>query len=136
MFKRLISTVSASAIVAGALVAATTAPAAASVPDPTNTQSVVTVKVGGTRTGVSDVTGLAGVVLELWTNVNGEPGQKVADAWGECTSDTDGDCNFTVPDTNFGGDNSARARGLMFALVNRFQPEWTEQRSLDRGEDE
>ncbi len=34
---------------------------------------------------------------------------------------------------NFGGDHSAKARGLMFALVNRFQPEWTEQRSLDRG---
>ena len=28
---------------------------------------------------------------------------------------------------------SAKARGLMYALVNRFQPEWTEQRSLDRG---
>jgi S-adenosylmethionine decarboxylase len=36
---------------------------------------------------------------------------------------------------NFGGDHSAKARGLMFALVNRFQPEWTEQRSLDRGDD-
>ena len=35
---------------------------------------------------------------------------------------------------NFGGDHSAKARGLMFALVNRFQPEWTEQRSLDRGD--
>ncbi len=34
------------------------------------------------------------------------------------------------------GDPSARARGLMFALVQRFQPEWTEQRSLDRGEEE
>lgn len=34
---------------------------------------------------------------------------------------------------NFGDDNSAKARGLMYALVNRFQPEWTEQRSLDRG---
>lgn len=34
------------------------------------------------------------------------------------------------------GDQSAKARGLMFALVNRFQPEWTEQRSLDRGEEE
>jgi S-adenosylmethionine decarboxylase len=33
-------------------------------------------------------------------------------------------------------DPSAKARGLMFALVNRFQPEWTEQRSLDRGEEE
>jgi S-adenosylmethionine decarboxylase len=37
---------------------------------------------------------------------------------------------------NFGGDHSAKARGLMFALVNRFQPEWTEQRSLDRGGEE
>ncbi|MEP6791610.1 MAG: adenosylmethionine decarboxylase [Ramlibacter sp.] len=37
---------------------------------------------------------------------------------------------------NFGGDHSAKARGLMFALVNRFQPEWTEQRSLDRGDEQ
>ena len=37
---------------------------------------------------------------------------------------------------NFDGDHSAKARGLMFALVNRFQPEWTEQRSLDRGDGE
>lgn len=36
---------------------------------------------------------------------------------------------------NFSEDNRAKARGLMFALVNRFQPEWTEQRSLDRGEE-
>ena len=34
------------------------------------------------------------------------------------------------------GDQTAKARGLMFALVNRFQPEWTEQRSLDRGDGE
>lgn len=33
-------------------------------------------------------------------------------------------------------DVSAKARGLMFALVQRFQPEWTEQRSLDRGDGE
>ena len=37
---------------------------------------------------------------------------------------------------NCGGDHSAKARGLMFALINRFQPEWTEQRSLDRGDGE
>ena len=36
---------------------------------------------------------------------------------------------------NFGADQTAKARGLMFALVNRFQPEWTEQRSLDRGDE-
>lgn len=33
-----------------------------------------------------------------------------------------------------GEDHSAKARGLMYALVNRFAPEWTEQRSLDRGD--
>jgi len=38
-------------------------------------------------------------------------------------------CNHTA-------DHSAKARGLMYALVQRFQPEWTEQRSLDRGSDE
>jgi S-adenosylmethionine decarboxylase len=37
---------------------------------------------------------------------------------------------------NFGADHSAKARGLMAALVERFQPEWTEQRSLDRGDGE
>lgn len=37
---------------------------------------------------------------------------------------------------NFGGDHSAKARGLMSALIDRFQPEWTEQRSLDRGDGE
>jgi S-adenosylmethionine decarboxylase len=35
-----------------------------------------------------------------------------------------------------GEDHSAKARGLMYALVNRFVPEWTEQRSLDRGDGE
>jgi S-adenosylmethionine decarboxylase len=37
---------------------------------------------------------------------------------------------------NLSGDHSAKARSLMFALVDRFQPEWTEQRSLDRGGDD
>ena len=32
-------------------------------------------------------------------------------------------------------DQSAKARGLMYAMINRIQPEWTEQRSLDRGEE-
>lgn len=35
---------------------------------------------------------------------------------------------------NFSGDHSAKARALMDAVVAHFQPEWTEQRSLDRGE--
>jgi S-adenosylmethionine decarboxylase len=35
---------------------------------------------------------------------------------------------------NFAEDHSARARTLMSVLVDRFQPEWTEQRSMDRGD--
>ena len=31
-------------------------------------------------------------------------------------------------------DPAARAQALMQALIDRFEPEWTEQRSLDRGE--
>ena len=34
-----------------------------------------------------------------------------------------------------GADPSAKARSLMHALIQRFQPEWTEQRSLERGEE-
>ena len=34
------------------------------------------------------------------------------------------------------GDLSGKARGLMHALVQRFEPDWTEQRSLDRGDGE
>lgn len=37
---------------------------------------------------------------------------------------------------NFGADHSGQARGLMDVLVNRFEPEWTEQRTLDRGDGE
>ena len=36
---------------------------------------------------------------------------------------------------NFGGNHSAKARALLQSLVDRFAPEWTEQRSLDRGDD-
>jgi S-adenosylmethionine decarboxylase len=35
---------------------------------------------------------------------------------------------------NFGGNHSAKARALMRSLIEHFAPEWTEQRSLDRGE--
>jgi S-adenosylmethionine decarboxylase len=37
---------------------------------------------------------------------------------------------------NAEGDHSAQARELMTALIDRFQPEWTEQRSMDRGDGE
>ncbi len=36
---------------------------------------------------------------------------------------------------NTDGDRSATARNLTQVLVDRFAPEWTEQRSLDRGDE-
>ncbi len=36
---------------------------------------------------------------------------------------------------SFGGNQPARAHTLMQSLVERFAPEWTEQRSLDRGDE-
>ena len=38
--------------------------------------------------------------------------------------------------TDAADDLPTKAHGLMAALVQRFQPEWTEQRSLERGEEE
>ncbi|WP_428347972.1 beta strand repeat-containing protein [Nocardioides sp.] len=78
------------------------APAArAAVPNPTPNTAVITVKVGGDRTGVNGVTPLQGVRLGLWT----QAGAKVTTAWGECVSDVAGDCSFVVPDTQVGGVN-------------------------------
>src|SRR6478735_8279359 len=72
------------------------------VPPATGNNAVITVKVGGDRTGTSGVSGLAGVVLGLYANSTG------GSAVFTCTSDADGDCNFTVPDTQVGGTNHDR----------------------------
>ncbi|MEO6017029.1 MAG: S-adenosylmethionine decarboxylase [Polaromonas sp.] len=36
---------------------------------------------------------------------------------------------------NFGANHSAKAQALLQSLIDRFAPEWTEQRSLDRGDE-
>lgn len=72
---------------------------AAAIPAPPTNSSIVNVKVGGNRTGVSGVTGLAGVVLGLYTTTTATTPSYT------CTSDADGDCNFTVPNTQQGGAN-------------------------------
>ncbi len=56
-------------------------------------------KVGGDRTGVTGVTPLQNVVLGLYAAQTG--GSPLF----TCTSDVDGDCNFTVPNTGPGGAN-------------------------------
>lgn len=62
-------------------------------------EAVITVKVGGDRTGDSAVSNLAGVQLGLFANETGGV------ALFTCTSDVDGDCNFVIPDTGADGAN-------------------------------
>jgi large repetitive protein len=76
--------------------------ATATVPSPTGNNAVITVKVGGDRSGVSNVTGVAGAILGLFTTATATT--PVA-GFGTCTSDSDGDCNFTVPNAQTGGAN-------------------------------
>ncbi|KLN36126.1 hypothetical protein FB00_03760 [Cellulosimicrobium funkei] len=79
--------------------------ASAEVPTPTADESVVTVRVGGDRTAAGAVAPLPGVTLGLYATVDATT--VVDDDWGVCVSDADGDCSFTVPDTDAGGANAA-----------------------------
>ncbi|MGA4538829.1 vWA domain-containing protein [Uniformispora flossi] len=100
--------------VAGLTTAAFVVPQAASadravprsVPTPSADSSVVTVKVGGDRTGPQSVGPLAGVRLALFAEP--ENGPPVDVVWAVCTSDADGDCSFVVPDTGTGQANEGR----------------------------
>lgn len=73
--------------------------APAAIPNPPANSSVVNVKLGGNRTGITGVTGLAGVSMGLYTTA------AATTASYTCTSDADGDCNFIVPNTQQGGAN-------------------------------
>lgn len=86
--------------------------APATVPSPSSTDAVITVKVGGDRSPDGSVKGLAGVTLGLYeagsaTTASGGSlvltqgamgGRHNKDwSWTTCTSDADGDCSFTIP---------------------------------------
>ena len=72
------------------------------IPPANGNNAVITVKVGGDRSGVNGVTALAGVVLGFYDAATG------GSAVFTCTSDVDGDCSITVPDTQQGGVNRDR----------------------------
>ncbi|MFC7493832.1 MULTISPECIES: VWA domain-containing protein [unclassified Nocardioides] len=80
-------------------------PARASVPRATGDAAVITVDVGGDRGADGLVKPLAGVELELWTDVGSAPAARVGESWSTCESDAQGDCSFSVPDTAAGGGN-------------------------------
>jgi len=69
------------------------------VPPAHGNSAVITVKVGADRTGNTSVGNLAGVKLRLYHGGSGGPTSPVGEDWAECTSDADGACSFTVPDT-------------------------------------
>lgn len=70
-----------------------------SVPAATGTSAVITVKVGGDRTSAAAANELAGVKLRLHDGNASEPGAARNESWASCTSDAQGDCSFTVPET-------------------------------------
>lgn len=59
--------------------------------------ATITVQVGGDRTGIASVSGLAGVQLELYTDNNGTIGSPIGQPWSTCVSVASGLCTFTVP---------------------------------------
>ncbi|WP_052508962.1 vWA domain-containing protein [Kitasatospora griseola] len=75
-------------------------------PAPTADTSVVTVRVGGDRTGPRTAGPLAGVELGLFAAESDT--SPVNTSWAECLSDAAGDCSFVVPDTAAGGANAGR----------------------------
>ena len=76
------------------------------VPPATGNDAVITVKVGGNRTSLNAINGLAGLQLALYANAGDTT--PVTGFTSTCTSDADGDCSFTVPNTQPGGANRDR----------------------------
>lgn len=77
----------------------TNLPGVLSVPNPTGNNAVINVSVGGDRTASSSVGSLAGVTLQLHSGGGDGPDAPVNEPWATCVSDGDGDCSFTIPNT-------------------------------------
>lgn len=77
------------------------------VPAPSSTTAVITVKVRGDHTA-SGTAPLAGVTLRLYNGNENAPTTARTEAWATCVSDSQGDCSFTVPDTQRNAANRDR----------------------------
>ncbi len=62
--------------------------------EPEETEATITVRVGSDRRG-GNVAGLAGATLRLYTGSGA-----VQEPWARCTSNSAGQCSFTIPDTH------------------------------------
>lgn len=97
------------------------------VPAPTSTTAVITVKVGSDRNTSTEVTNLAGVTLQLYNgNSSGPNPTPRPEPWATCVSDANGDCSFTVPDTQ-------PRDGRTPAGVNRDARFWIKQAGVPNG---
>ena len=97
------------------------------VPAATDTTAVITVKVGSDRNTSTGVTNLAGVTLQLYNgNSSGPNPTPRPETWATCVSDGDGDCSFTIPDTQ------GRV-GRTPAGVNRDARFWIKQSGVPNG---
>src|SRR5690606_33434665 len=74
------------------------------VPQPGSRNSVITVRVGGDRTGTSGAAGVQGVTLRLYEDGSNGPTRPVDAGWATCVSDSAGDCSFVVPETHCDGE--------------------------------
>lgn len=95
------------------------------VPSPGQNAAVITVKVGGNRTGSTSIGALSGVVLRLYDGNGSGPTSARTEPWATCTSDAQGDCSFTIPDTHGGGwpwDPSGENRDSRFWVVQESAP--------------
>ena len=100
--------ISAALIVSAISLAGVAAPVRAVPPLPTDTTSVIEVFVGADRESDDNVTGLAGVTLQLHDGGSQGPTTSVTEPWATCISDETGSCFFVVPGTQAGGPNFNR----------------------------
>ena len=100
--------ISAALIVSAVSLAGVAAPVGAVPPLPTDTTSVIEVFVGADRNADDNVTGLAGVTLQLHDGGSQGPTTPVTEPWATCISDESGSCFFVVPGTQAGGPNFNR----------------------------
>ena len=100
--------ISAALIVSAIAVVGVAAPVRAVPPLPTDTTSVIEVLVGADRAAEDNLTGVAGVTLQLHDGGAQGPTTPVTEPWATCVSDETGSCFFVVPGTEAGGPNSNR----------------------------
>lgn len=104
-----------------------------SVPSATGNNAVITVKTGGDRIGASQVANLQGVKLRLYDGGPSGPSNLVNSSWASCTSDAQGDCSFSVPETQCNLEGSILGVCWSGKGENRDRRFWVVQQSASSG---